>query len=71
MLLVTAFAYLVCLVHNSLVDGNNSLVDGRQLTYCDFGFDPRVLPWCIYCPSTRGNVVQGIIFNLIYMPNRS
>ncbi len=61
---VTVFAYLVCLVHNALLDG-------RQLTYCDFGFVGRVLSWRIYCPSTRGNVVQGMIFNLIYTPNRS
>ena len=45
--------------------------DGSRLTYRDFGFVGRVLSWRIYCPSTRGNVVQGMIFNLIYTPNRS
>jgi len=58
----------VCLFGSS---GSHRAPDGRQLTYCDVGFVARVLSWRIHCPSTRGNVVQGMIFYLRYMPNRS
>ncbi len=49
----------VCLFGSS---GSHRVPHGRQLTYCNFDFVSRVLPWCIRCPSTRGNVVQGMIF---------
>jgi hypothetical protein len=46
----------VCLFGSSGPDGGS---DGRQLTDCDFV--ARVLPWRIHCPSTCGDVVQGIV----------
>ncbi len=46
----------VCLFGSSDLDGSS---DGRQLANC--GSVVRVLPWRIHCPSSRGDVVQGIV----------
>jgi hypothetical protein len=46
----------VCLFGSSDPDGSS---DGRELA--DRGSVVRVLPWRIHCPSSRGDVVQGII----------
>jgi len=58
----------VCLFGSS---GSQRAPDGRQLTYCDFGFVARIFSWRIHCPSTRGNVVQGMTLYLIYTPDLS